>query len=80
MCESVGESVAFAKRLKALNGLTAFEFISEKWTTEPQRFKLHLNHLIAGLNTYVEDVCAEGDAAASGWMRVWFGGCFSSLL
>lgn len=40
----------FAKRLKALEGLTAFEFISEKWTTEPQRFRLHPDHLIAGLN------------------------------
>ena len=40
----------FAKRLKALNGLTTFEFISQKWTSEPQRFRLHPNHLIAGLN------------------------------
>jgi transposase InsO family protein len=40
----------FAKRLKTLKGLTVFEFITEKWTSEPERFKLHPNHLIPGLN------------------------------
>jgi transposase InsO family protein len=40
----------FAKRLKTLKGLTVFEFINEKWTSEPERFRLHPNHLIPGPN------------------------------
>jgi transposase InsO family protein len=40
----------FAKRLKTLKGLTVFEFISEKWTSEPERFRLHPDHLIPGPN------------------------------
>ena len=38
----------FAKRLKTLKGLTVFEFINEKWTSEPERFRLHPNHHIPG--------------------------------
>ena len=41
----------FAKRLKTLKGLTVFEFISSKWTSEPNRFRLHPDHLIPGPNT-----------------------------
>ena len=41
----------FARRLKTLKGLTVFEFISTKWTSEPDRFKLHPDHLIPGPNT-----------------------------
>ena len=40
----------FAKRLKTLKGITTFEFITEKWTSEPQRFRLHPDHLIPGPN------------------------------
>ena len=41
----------FAKRLKRLKGLTAFEFISKAWKEKPRTFRLHPNHLISGLNT-----------------------------
>lgn len=40
----------FAKRLKTLRGLTVFEFISEKWNSEPQRFTRNPAHLIPGPN------------------------------
>lgn len=41
----------FAKRLKTLNGMTVFEFISMKWTKEPERFRLPPDQLIPGPNT-----------------------------
>jgi transposase InsO family protein len=40
----------FAKRLKSLKGLTVYEFITQKWTSEPERFRLNPNHLIPGPN------------------------------
>ncbi|MEM6440113.1 MAG: hypothetical protein AAF763_10525, partial [Pseudomonadota bacterium] len=40
----------FAKRLKTLKGLTVFEFISAKWASEQERFRLHPDHLIPGPN------------------------------
>ena len=40
----------FARRLKTLKGLTVFEFISAKWASEPERFRLHPDHLIPGQN------------------------------
>jgi hypothetical protein len=40
----------FARRLKTLRGLTPFEFISQIWTSEPHRFRLHPDHLIPGPN------------------------------
>ena len=50
----------FAKRLKALKGLTAFEFILKKWTAEPQRLRLHPNHL----HRATEQLGVEGSAWA----------------
>ncbi len=41
----------FAKRLKALKGLTPYEYICKIWTTEPERFDSDPNHQTAGLNT-----------------------------
>lgn len=41
----------FARRLKTLKGLTPYEFICTRWTTEPKRFKLDPNHQMPGLNT-----------------------------
>ena len=40
----------FAKRLKALHGLTPYEFVCRVWTKEPDRFILNPTHLTAGLN------------------------------
>ncbi len=44
------EAYNFARRLKTLRGLTPFEFISQQWTSEPHRFRLHPDHLIPGPN------------------------------
>jgi hypothetical protein len=41
----------FAKRLKTLHGLTAYEFIRKYWQTEPDRFTLDPIHQGPGLNT-----------------------------
>jgi len=41
----------FAKRLKALRGLTPYEHVVKCWTEEPNRFNLDPNHLSPGLNT-----------------------------
>lgn len=41
----------FAKRLKALNGLTPYQAICKAWQTQPQRFIRDPTHLKAGLNT-----------------------------
>jgi transposase InsO family protein len=41
----------FARRLKALGGLTPFEAICKAWTKEPHRFRLSPDHLTSGLNT-----------------------------
>jgi transposase InsO family protein len=40
----------FARRLKTLRGVTPFEFIAEKWTSEPHRFSANPDHLIPGPN------------------------------
>jgi|ERR1700722_11657883 len=40
-----------AKRLKSLKGMTAYEYICEIWTREPQRFTTDPNQNIVGLNT-----------------------------
>ena len=41
----------FAKRLKAIKGLTPFKFICKTWTEQPKRFKLDPTHHMTGLNT-----------------------------
>jgi transposase InsO family protein len=40
----------FAKRLKSLAGLTAYEFICKCWQNEPHRFTLDPTHRMPGLN------------------------------
>jgi transposase InsO family protein len=41
----------FAKRLKTLRGLTPYEFISKRWTENPDQFRLDPIHNKLGLNT-----------------------------
>ena len=41
----------FAKSLKSLKGLAVFEFFTEMWASEPDRFKVHPNHLIPEPNS-----------------------------
>jgi transposase InsO family protein len=41
----------FGRRLKTLRGLTPYEFIVKRWTSEPERFTLNPNHQMLGLNT-----------------------------
>jgi transposase InsO family protein len=40
----------FARRLKTLKGLTPYEFICKRWTTEPDRFTLDPLQQMPGLN------------------------------
>ncbi len=41
----------FAKRLKTLKGLTAYEYISQCWQNQKERFKINPHHHTLGLNT-----------------------------
>lgn len=41
----------FAKRLKALKGLTPYEFIYQHWEKDPNIFKIKPDHHILGLNS-----------------------------
>jgi hypothetical protein len=40
----------FARRLKTLKGLTPYEFICKRWTSEPERFTLNPLHQMPGPN------------------------------
>lgn len=42
----------FGRRLKTLKGLTPYEFICKRWTSEPERFTLDPIHQMPGLSTY----------------------------
>lgn len=41
----------FGRRLKTLKGLTPYEFICQRWTIEPERFRLNPLQQMPGLNT-----------------------------
>ncbi|GEC17535.1 transposase-like protein [Nitrobacter winogradskyi] len=41
----------FGRRLKTLKGLTPYEFICKRWTSEPDRFIINPIHQMPGLNT-----------------------------
>ncbi len=43
----------FAKRLKALKGLTPYEFIIKTWTSDLNKFIINPNHYTLGLNTII---------------------------
>jgi transposase InsO family protein len=43
----------FARRLKTLNGLTRYEFVRKRWTTEPERFRLNPLQQMPGLNKFL---------------------------
>lgn len=45
----------FARRLKTLKGLTPYEYICKRWTTEPARFIANPFQHTVGLNTLVCD-------------------------
>jgi len=49
--ESFVAAYNFARRLKTLKGLTPYEFICKRWTSEPERFALDPIHQMPGLNT-----------------------------
>ena len=40
----------FARRLKTLKGITPYEFICKRWTSEPERFITNPLQQIPGLN------------------------------
>lgn len=40
----------FGRRLKTLKGLTPYEFICRRWTSEPERFTTNPIHQMPGLN------------------------------
>jgi hypothetical protein len=40
-----------ARRLKALSGLTPYEFVCKRWTSEPDRFILDPIHQMPGPNS-----------------------------
>lgn len=42
----------FAKKLKALRGLTPYEYILKIWQSEPERFTINPNHHTPGLKTW----------------------------
>jgi len=58
----------FGRRLKTLKGLTPYEFICKRWTSEPDLFIIDPIHQILGLNTGSADP-AKGTikARSRGW-------------
>jgi predicted DNA-binding transcriptional regulator AlpA len=57
--------------LKALSGLTPYEFICKCWTSEPDRFILDPIHQMPGLNISDRDASALlGLSRAALWRRV----------
>ena len=62
----------FARRLKTLNGLTAYEFVCKRWTTEPERFQTEPAPANAGTKQAVVPAAdferrRWGQGAGAGW-------------
>ncbi len=55
----------FARRLKALRGLTPYEYICKTWTIEPERFKVDPNQLLPGLNSEASNKYGSNLSTAS---------------
>ena len=53
------EAYNYANQLKALNGLTVFDYINKCWLNEPQRFKHNPLHMLT--NPYTNFGSALGD-------------------
>ena len=49
--QSFIDAYNFGKRLKALKGLTVFDYINKCWNVEPDNFKTNPLHLFAELHT-----------------------------
>ena len=49
----------FAKRLKALKGLTPWEFIVNQWKSKPELFKINLEHYNTGPNKFGLEVLMD---------------------
>jgi hypothetical protein len=41
----------FARRIKALNGFTPYQYIAKIWASESDRFIVNPIHQVSGLNT-----------------------------
>ena len=52
--QSFIDAYNFGKRLKALKGLTVFDYINKCWNEEPDKFKTNPVHLFAGLYKSIE--------------------------
>lgn len=48
--ENFIDAYNFGRRLKALKGLTPYEYICKIWTSEPERFRVNPIHQMPGLN------------------------------
>ena len=57
----------FAKRLKALKGLTPYEYIWKAWAKEPQRFTLNPLHQMPRLNIQCDCVRTDRRRGLSCW-------------
>jgi len=57
----------FARRLKALGGLTPYEYICNIWTSAPDRFILDPIHQMPGLNSWKTSRCTGTLCAAVGF-------------
>jgi hypothetical protein len=58
----------YARRLKALKGLTPYEYICKCWTSQPERFKLNPLQKMPGLN--MSEGKRLGTSRSAVWVRI----------